>query len=310
MLSAGEFGWTTDTLVLKIGDGSTAWVSLPALISPLRPDAVYGSGSDGNVTISSTTNLTRDMHYQNLTVDSGQVLNTNGFRVFVRGSLSGTGTIANDGTDGAAVTTAGSGATSGYLGGGTNGGAGAAAAGAAGAAISNFRGLGSVGGAGGAGTGGAGGAAGTLSAATAGQIGGLPSNASLNVASVLVARSMFDNSTPRSWQGGTGGGGGGGNGSSAGAGGGGGGGINTVFAFDVNGFTGTISARGGAGGSPTGLNRGGGGGGGGGLVVLVTDSSSLSLSLNANGGLGGTALAGGINGTNGTNGFTETMTRA
>lgn len=52
------------------------------------PDEIYGSGADGNVTISSNTTLTRDMYYNNLTIGDGANLNTNGYRVFVRNSLS------------------------------------------------------------------------------------------------------------------------------------------------------------------------------------------------------------------------------
>ena len=33
------------------------------------PDSIYGSGNDGNVTISTNTTLTRDMHYNNLTIN-------------------------------------------------------------------------------------------------------------------------------------------------------------------------------------------------------------------------------------------------
>ena len=51
------------------------------------PDSIYGSGMDGNVTISSNTTLTRDMHYNNLTIDPGIVLDTAGYRVFVRNVL-------------------------------------------------------------------------------------------------------------------------------------------------------------------------------------------------------------------------------
>jgi len=53
----------------------------------LGNDKIYGTGSDGNVVISANTTLTRDMYYNNLTVDFGRVLNTNGFRVFVKGTL-------------------------------------------------------------------------------------------------------------------------------------------------------------------------------------------------------------------------------
>jgi hypothetical protein len=52
---------------------------------------VLGDGSDGNVTISSPTTLTSDMYYNDLTVTS--TLTTAGYRVFVKGTISGAGTI-------------------------------------------------------------------------------------------------------------------------------------------------------------------------------------------------------------------------
>ena len=61
------------------------------------PDSIYGSGMDGNVTISSNTTLTRDMYYNNLDVNAGIVLNTAGFRVFVRNRLTMAPTNANQG---------------------------------------------------------------------------------------------------------------------------------------------------------------------------------------------------------------------
>lgn len=59
---------------------------------------IFGTGADGNVTISSgTTTITRDMHYRNLTVLGG-TLNVNGFRVFVSETLtSWGGVIAGNG---------------------------------------------------------------------------------------------------------------------------------------------------------------------------------------------------------------------
>jgi hypothetical protein len=50
-------------------------------------DSVYGTGSDGSVTISSNTTLTSDVYYYNLTVNSDVVLNTAGYRVFVKNIL-------------------------------------------------------------------------------------------------------------------------------------------------------------------------------------------------------------------------------
>lgn len=73
--------------------GSTASSSFTAV-----PDEIYGSGQDGNVTISSNTTLTRDMYYKSLTIADGVHLNTNGFRVFVRNSLSFSTSVANKAT--------------------------------------------------------------------------------------------------------------------------------------------------------------------------------------------------------------------
>jgi hypothetical protein len=50
-------------------------------------DSVYGTGSDGSVTISANTTLTSDKFYYNLNVDSNVVLNTAGYRVFVKNLL-------------------------------------------------------------------------------------------------------------------------------------------------------------------------------------------------------------------------------
>lgn len=50
-------------------------------------EAVYGPGTDGNVTITGTVSLNRDMYYNNLTVQAGAQLDTNGYRVFVKNTL-------------------------------------------------------------------------------------------------------------------------------------------------------------------------------------------------------------------------------
>jgi hypothetical protein len=62
------------------------------------PDEIYGSGQDGNVTISANTTLTRDMYYNNLIIADGVHLNTAGYRVFVRNNLSFTATSGNQAT--------------------------------------------------------------------------------------------------------------------------------------------------------------------------------------------------------------------
>ena len=58
---------------------------------------VFGDGSDGEVIISGNTTITRDMFYENLTVNSTITLTTASFRVFVKNTLTNKGTIKNDG---------------------------------------------------------------------------------------------------------------------------------------------------------------------------------------------------------------------
>lgn len=48
---------------------------------------MFGDGSDGDVEITGTTTLTRDMFYNYLTIVSGGILNPNGFRVSVKNDL-------------------------------------------------------------------------------------------------------------------------------------------------------------------------------------------------------------------------------
>jgi hypothetical protein len=74
---------------------------------------IFGDGSDGNVTISTDTTLTRDMYFNTLIVAPGVHLDTGGFRIFVRVRCTINGTIRNNGTTGAgapAGTTGGGGA--------------------------------------------------------------------------------------------------------------------------------------------------------------------------------------------------------
>jgi len=85
--------------------------------------SIFGSGIDGNVTITSDTNLTRDMYYNNLTINDGKTLNPNGYRIFVQGTLTilGTGKIAANGGDGGDGTNGQNGLVSSQANGGTGG---------------------------------------------------------------------------------------------------------------------------------------------------------------------------------------------
>lgn len=66
-----------------------------AVTHPMR--AVFGTGADGDVTISTDTTLTHDMHYRNLTVAAGATLRPGGYRIYVAGVLTLAGNISADG---------------------------------------------------------------------------------------------------------------------------------------------------------------------------------------------------------------------
>jgi hypothetical protein len=62
-------------------------------VARIGNDSVYGTGLDGDVTISGTVTLTKDMYYNNLTVPLGNVLLTDGFRVFVKNTATINGVV-------------------------------------------------------------------------------------------------------------------------------------------------------------------------------------------------------------------------
>jgi len=68
--------------------------------SSLTFQNIYGDGSDGTVTVNSNTTMTEDWYCSSLTVDSGFTLNTGGYRLFVKNTLTNNGTISRDGNAG------------------------------------------------------------------------------------------------------------------------------------------------------------------------------------------------------------------
>jgi hypothetical protein len=321
-------------LVCILYDGTNLQMITPSGNAPISGNtALFGDGSDGDVTISSNTSLTRDMYYNNLTINDTFALSPNGFRVFVKGTLtlSGTGnritaiggnggnaSTSTGGTAGAAAQTAGTlpatfagkaGGTGGAIGSvGGNGTAGSASAFSAGV-------IGVAGGAGGSGGGGGG------LAGSAGGAGALTATGKVNSLINATAWGDWLSGVLTQFTGssgtGSGSGGGGGAGSVGGGGGGSGatGGIIYIAAYTVTG-TANISAAAGNGGNGAAANagsNGGGGGGGsggsGGVVVLAYNSKvSWSGSIIVSAGSGGTAGAaggtGGLAGTIGTAGNT------
>src|SRR5437870_192370 len=223
---------------------------------------LFGDGSDGDVTIKTSTTLKQDMYYHNLTIESGQTLNPGGFRVFVSGTLTLNrgARISRDGNDygvdwGAAL-------SAGTLGGSGAGGSIATSYEGSGGAVAN-----SLGGSGGG---------------FQDFHNGVASPPDVSVGGGGVFRSALQALSGRSLDGAVvNGGGGGGVGPYAG---GGGGGVVVVAARTVvvSGGATTISANGGGSPSPY-----GGGGGGGVVVVITTTAQPAGLKLSASGGIGG-----------------------
>jgi len=277
---------------------------------------VFGDGSDGDVTISGSTSLTRDMYYDNLTVEAAGNLNPNGFRIFVKGTLTNEGTIARNGNAG------GNGGNAGPIYSGTGGTAGAALA--SGSVQGSIAGKAGTAGGGGAGTMGDSVAKSLGADGVAGGFGNDPGNPAPqggaagsktgtiynSISNFTAAYLMYDfYPTPdylRSSAGSGSGAGGKGWGGRGGGGGGSGspGGIIFLAAKNVvnNGTISLIGGNGGNGGDgavdgtypPNEFAGGGGGGGGGsgGVLVYINSASSGSGTISVAGGTGGTGGTG------------------
>lgn len=292
--------------------------------------SVFGDGYDGDVTIpAGTTTLTRDMYYDDLTIETGGVLNPSGFRIFVKGTVNceGTGKIASNGNPGgtgqAGNTTSTN--TTGGVGGsvpyssGTLPIVGAGLAGASGTASpgNSANGTdidyalidesGAKGGAGG--VGGSGGPGGNSVGGTPGGNTGISASAPRSIVSAYAMNQIINGVLiPSELSGQSTGGGAGGRytGSSASRGGAGGGsgstgGIVWLFARNINVLN--VEAIGGDGGvggagngdASTGSGSGGGGAGGNGGLIVILYGTVVTLNTDISGGLGG---AGGVGGAN------------
>jgi hypothetical protein len=277
----------------------------------------YGTGEDGDVTISADTTLTSSKFYNNLTIDTGFTLTTANYRIRVLGTLTNNGTLKSGGgnggnSNGSGGGAAGSSAGSTEFGGGSAGslgGVGVVGVGALSAAVAalspRMGGSGGPGGAGGSGGSGAGGAV------------RVPGNSSYNKV-LSLDHLLYAGTLIRGGQGGSGGSSGAGDGANLGrGGGGGGGGGGTVWVAAKNIINvGSISVNGGIGGNggPTATGNvgggGGGGGGAGGVVILIYDTYTGAGTVTAVGGTGGNGSSGagtGTSGDNGTDGYPGTV---
>jgi len=303
---------------------STTFTGTTTFSGPTSGLTSFGDGSDGDVTISVPTSLTRDMYYNNLTINS--TLNPAGWSIYVRDTLSGNGLIdisGNPGTSGnsGGVGQGGSATTTGkfWNTAGGNGGDGDPSPGNGTTGGSSLTVIGSSGGQGGAGgddSGGGGGSGGT---------GASTGNKTLPIKKTGVFRfnsiyglDMSNIGSTSPYVGGIGGGGGGGGdstSSTSGGNGGGGGAGGGIVHIAANIFAGSfnIKANGGNGGSgdvgtsASGGSGGGGAGGGGGAALVLYNSkfwTGTYILSGGTGGAGGAATTGsaGSNGANGTDG--------
>lgn len=319
-------------------NGSTTFATSSVNVGSYPLYGRIGDGSDGAVNLdgsntfsflsksSSTYTMTRDIYVTDLIIQSGSTLVTDGYIIYVSGTISGSGTL-DYGTPAAA----GNGSTS------TGGTAGAAAgsgrlkevAGSAGANGPNSNVTGnspSTASSGQLGVAGAlGGAGAQSSTAQAGGNGG--SSAALSTVFTKLGATAFSTLSGldinlsgvfayyKGSSGGNGGGSGGGAASGApGGGGGGGGSSGGVILLIANHWSGTftIKALGGAGGvggngtagSGTGGGGGGGAGGGGGVPIVVYATKTWAGSYTLTGGAGGAGGTGNATGSTGVSGTT------
>jgi hypothetical protein len=287
------------------------------------PSLLFGDGSDGDLLFDGFNNVVLAAHgvtivpagreytltsvvmANNMTVSPGVHIICR-FPVFVKGTLTNSGTMRSNGDDGIAGVAGGAGGTafsSPYFGDSGTGGNGMQAAGGLGGGKTNSCACNDAGttlnsGAGGNGNGVAGGAAQTATAPTA-DSGGAGFK---KIVDKLMGR--YYNATLLANFGAGGSGGGGDNTAVKGGGGGAGGGILAIAARIITG-AGTMYAKGGNGGDgdPGGVGpTGGGGGGTGGELLVYTTSVNPGTMAYANGGSGGLGRFGGTNGATGDNG--------
>lgn len=93
---------SADSMPFYDTSGAVNWKTILATLFKLL--WFFGDGSDGDVSISGTVTLSRDMYYKNLTIPASQILNPNWYRVFVQETMSGSGKIQRNWNDGSGTT--------------------------------------------------------------------------------------------------------------------------------------------------------------------------------------------------------------
>jgi hypothetical protein len=274
---------------------------------------LFGSGEDGAFNFDGTNTyasfatksgndytLIANIAATDMTIGNGCTVRADGFIVWGTGTLtlSGTGSLHNNGKAGGSPTGGGTGAGGNAVGTGANGGAGSTT-GAASVGTNTTSALGGAGANGGTSPAGAGANGGSVTAPNAANGGRAWARC---LAAVVNACRTVGGTTLAA---GAGGGGARGSATGSGGGGGGGGAVVLVHFYEIAG-TGSIAANGGIGGDGqvAATNAGSGGGGGGGAVWLVTttDIGASSVSVTATGGAPGTPQGTGTAGGTGSDG--------
>lgn len=287
--------------------------------------ATFGDGSDGEIVLDGTNTfaflsksgsvytMTRDIYANNLTINSGSTLEPAGFRIFVKETFGGAGTVRYNGNNGNANAgqTGGTGgtalSTTGFFkniagGNATNGAASGATASTAAAGTSTNPSIGVSGKRGGRGAGRNDAANTTPTAGTATA----PVLKYPTMRSLVIACLDLNNSGVLSQLLGTAGssGGSGGHGyivsNGIGGGGGGGGATGGTIFLACKIFAGTVTFQviGGNGGNAAAIggnggNGGGGAGGSGGVVIVIYGVKTATPTYTLTGGTGGTVVANG-----------------
>lgn len=92
LVAKTAFAWPDDEfMIFDADDSSNKKIPLSLILWG------FWDWSDGNVTISWTVTMTRDMYYNNLDVSWANILDPNGYRIFVRGKLTGDWKIQRNG---------------------------------------------------------------------------------------------------------------------------------------------------------------------------------------------------------------------
>jgi len=333
-ISAGQNGLASDFINESTGagdEGKVPKLNASGVLDSSFHSWEFGDGSDGDVTISTPTTLTRDMYYNNLIVTD--ILTTDGYRIYVKGTISGAGTIKwgtpNNGGNagnvisnalpgGAGASATGSGTLKNFAGGAGGASGGNGEPGSAGVnGVSSNPGIGVVGTVGGRGGADTDGNYGGNSGGSGGAI--TPPNIKFGVSKLSVVEmvAIFNSTLSKiTGSGGTGGGGAGGSANSEPGGpGGGSGATGGIIWIACNKFAGSfdISNIGGNGGNGGGAEvagssggvGGGGSGGSGGVNIIIYKIKTWTGSNILTGGTAGTMGSPGST-TNATNGLTGT----